>query len=270
MWALGFGLLPTEVQCAIYPDACSFPSVQEPLFLTASHCLQTLLSHPVVESLHRASRAHVDSQWVVRSELWWKWLAVRDLDCFRGTSWVNSNNSIHRNTRSTPGPGHLCVSQSSLLPCCGQSRSSDEEWVGPKCSGWGVQWGSHEDPRGCYIRPLPAPPWGQACKLMLLMSGTHSSHSPSVSPSDSPTSQWGLPFMSKPFMTRSPGLGCPIGGLNGLLPREQVFLCNLHFSLNHPHHGTQVLTQLLFFHSFLVMCVSYSLGGTGVLLPVSS
>lgn len=129
----------------------------------------------------------------------------------------------------------------------------------------GVCSDSRENPRGYYIRPLPAPPWGQACKRMLLMSGTHSSHSPSVSPSDSPTRQWGLPFMS-----RNPRLGCPIGGLNGFLPREQVFLCSLHFPLNYPHHGTQVLTQLLFFHSFLVVCVSYSLGGTGVLLPVFS
>lgn len=76
------------------------------------------------------------------------------------------------------------------------------------------------------------------------------SHSPSVSPSDSPTRQWGLPFMS-----RNPRLGCPIGGLNGFLPREQVFLCSLHFPLNYRHHGTQVLTQLLFFHSFLVVCI---------------
>ena len=135
------------------------------------------------------------TKWYVKQP-WPSSFYAQTLHCFRGTSWVNSNNSIHQNTHSTPGPGHLCVSQSSLLPCCGQSRSSDEEWVGPKCLGWGVQWSSHENPRGYYIRPLPAPPWGQACKLMLLMSGTHSSHSLSVSPSDSPTSQWGLPFMS--------------------------------------------------------------------------
>lgn len=116
---------------------------------------------------------------------------------------------------------------------------------------------------GATTSDLPAPPWGQACKLMFLMSGTHSSHSPSVSPSDSPTRQWGLPFMS-----RNPRLGCPIGGLNAAFSQEQVFLCSLHFPLNYRHHGTQVLTQLLFFHSFLVVCVSYSVGGTGVLLPV--
>ena len=71
---------------------------------------------PAVKSLHRVSRAHMDSQWVVRSELRWKWLAVRHLDCFRGTPWVDPNNSIRRNTHSIPGPGHLCISQSSLCP----------------------------------------------------------------------------------------------------------------------------------------------------------
>ena len=47
-------------------------------------------------------------------------------------------------------------------------------------------------------------------------------------------------------MSRNPGLGCLIGDLNGLLPREQVFLCNLRILQSWWYRSPSASFQLIF------------------------
>ena len=73
------------------------------------------------------------------------------------------------------------------------------------------------------------------------------SHSPPVGP----TSQGG-----SSSLCQTPGLGCPICGLNRSFPREGLHLYYLLFPLS-PLPGAQVLTQSLFFSSYLITYVSF-------------
>ena len=78
----------------------------------------------------------------------------------------------------------------------------------------------------------------------------------------SPTSLWG-----SSSLCRTPGLVCPVSGWNHSLPWEDLCPCNLSFPLSPlPGHRSWPDTFLpTGFH----VDISYSLGCTGVFLPVS-
>ena len=102
----------------------------------------------------------------------------------------------------------------------------------------------------------------QASVHVFLKSGVQASHSPSVSPTSCPTSLWG-----SSSLCRTPGLVCPVSGWNHSLPGEDLCPCNLSFPLSPlPGHRSWPDTFLpTGFH----VDISYSLGCTGVFLPVS-
>ena len=96
----------------------------------------------------------------------------------------------------------------------------------------------------------------------LLRSGVQASHSPSLNLTSPPISQRGSSSLS-----RNTELGCPVSGWNHSLPGEDLCPCNLSFPLSPlPGHRSWPDTFLpTGFH----VDISYSLGCTGVFLPVS-
>ena len=84
-----------------------------------------------------------------------------------------------------------------------------------------------------------------------MQSFLQASYSPSLCWSCSPASQESLSPLHK-----TPGVERPVCGSTCSLPRADVCLYNLPFPLS-LLSGAKVLTQLLFFPSYLIMCVSF-------------
>ena len=118
----------------------------------------------------------------------------------------------------------------------------DAEWMGQECL-LGSSWG---------CRKVSGDPAAHRSDLSSPCSGaSQASYHPPVSPRVSPNSHGG----SSP-QHRTPELWCPICGSHCSLPRVGVPSYSLTFPLC-PLPVTQVLTLLLFFPSYPIMCVSF-------------
>ena len=163
-------------------------------------------------------------------------------------------------TRATTAPPRLCPGSGSHL--CPMIKSSPWLWP-PQIQCCAVAWSEQVTETWGPLEQTCLHPASRASQhaRALLMRGVEASHRPSVSLGSPPTSQRG----SSP-LRRTPGPVHPIGGSHHSHPRAGVCLCNLPFLLS-PLPGAWILTQLLFFPSYLITCgSSYSFCCTGVLL----
>ena len=169
---------------------------------------------------------------------------IRGLGCLWCYSWGNANNGWDWLTQALPWD---------------YVTSASEAWVSPKYSAYCnmekvEQESSHDlghkilvmGNTGATEVELSLSCLGCRPVCELLTSEIWASDHPPVSPSSPPTSQGGL----------SPSIGPQDCGLSCSPSKVGVCQCNVLFPLG-PLSRAQILTWLLFFPSYLIMCVSF-------------